>query len=54
MNLEPQAVIAAIRASFADVPRHGVSLHEASVIDAYGSADERAAARLLDTDTHWD
>jgi hypothetical protein len=30
-----------------------VSLHEADVIDDYGDAKARAAARLLDTETHW-
>jgi len=40
--------------SFADVTRdEGVTLHEASVIDAYGSDTERFAARELDTDLRW-
>lgn len=31
----------------------GITLHEAGVIDDYGTPQERAEARLLDTDTHW-
>jgi hypothetical protein len=31
-----------------------ISLHEAEVIDDYGSDDERAEARLLDTESSWD
>lgn len=31
----------------------GVSLREAAVIDDYGTDQERADARLLETDTHW-
>lgn len=43
-----------IRAAFADVTRgEGITLHEADVIDDYGSDEERLAARQLDTDQHW-
>lgn len=43
-----------IREAFADVIRgDGVTLHEARVLDAYGSDDERLAARQRDTDRHW-
>lgn len=31
----------------------GTTLHEAGAIDDYGKPQERADARLLDTDTHW-
>lgn len=43
-----------IREAFAEVTRgDGVTLHEADVIDDYGSDQERLAARQLDTDQHW-
>lgn len=43
-----------IGVAFADVTREdGVTLHEADVIDDYGSDEQRAAARQLDTDRHW-
>jgi hypothetical protein len=48
-------VIAAIRAAFDGVERaDGVTLHEARAIDCYWIAEERAAARLLDTDRIWE
>ncbi len=48
------ALIAEITAAFDGVSReNGVSLSEASVIDDYGSAEERAEARLQDTETRW-
>ena len=48
------AVIDEIRAAFANVSRKGgVSLHEADVIDDYGTQKQRDAARLLDTDKTW-
>lgn len=48
------SVIAQIRRDFAHVSREGgVSLHEAYVLDDWGSPEECARARLLDTDTHW-
>ncbi|MBV9787195.1 MAG: hypothetical protein JOZ51_03410 [Chloroflexi bacterium] len=43
-----------IREAFAEVTRGaGVTLHEADVLDLYGSNEERLAARQLDTDRHW-
>lgn len=43
-----------IAVAFADVQRlDGITLHEADVLDSYGSDEERAAARLRDTDRHW-
>lgn len=43
-----------IAAAFADVQRlDGVTLHEADALADYGSDEERAAARLRDTDRHW-
>ncbi len=48
------ALIEQIAAAFQDVTRGaGVSLHEADVIDAYGSSKERAKARRLDTEICW-
>ncbi|MCW3095898.1 MAG: hypothetical protein JWL77_1516 [Chthonomonadaceae bacterium] len=48
------ALIAQIRMAFAGVTRMGgVSLHEADVIDGYGSPQQRNAARKLDTDRVW-
>ena len=49
-----ERIIDQIRLAFAHVSREdGVTLHEAKVIDDYGSADERIAARVLDLDSHW-
>jgi hypothetical protein len=48
------ALLEQIRVAFIDVGRDGgVSLHEADVIDDYGSMKERVAARKLDTDCVW-
>ena len=48
------ALIAQIRTAFAGVTRWGgVSLHEADVIDGYGSRQQRKTARELDTDCAW-
>ena len=53
-NERKVALIELITDAFQDVKRgNGVSLHEADVIDDYGSEEERAAARLLDTDRCW-
>ncbi len=47
-------LIAQITQAFEGVSREdGVTLHEARVIDDWGGEEERAAARGLDTDTHW-
>jgi hypothetical protein len=54
MTDEPQALIQAIRAAFAGVPRGRVTIHEAEVMDVYGTAAERRTARLLDTEDTWD
>jgi hypothetical protein len=48
------ALIAQIRMAFAGVTRTGgVSLHEADVIDGYGSPQQRNAERKRDTDRVW-
>ena len=48
------ALVEQIRAAFSGVGRRGgVSLHEADVIDRYGSARERARARRFDRERRW-
>jgi hypothetical protein len=47
-------IIAAIEAAFDGVPRgRGVTLHEAEVIDAYGSDAQRRKARKHDSERRW-
>lgn len=47
-------VIAMIARAFQQVQREdGVSLHEADVLDSYGTDSQRAAARRKDVDTSW-
>lgn len=58
MNITAQeklsSLIEEISSAFNGVSReNGVSLHEAEVIDAYGSDAERAEARKQDTDCKW-
>ena len=49
-----QELIEEITAAFDGVVREdGVSLHEAMVIDDYGSDEERAQARAQDTEARW-
>lgn len=48
------ALIQEITAAFDGVSREdGVTLHEAKVIDYYGSLEERAVARTQDTEDKW-
>lgn len=49
-----EAVIEAIRTAFVGVPRGAITIHEAEVIDVYGSDAEREAARVTDTEPCWD
>jgi hypothetical protein len=49
-----ESIIETIRSAFAGVPRGRVTIHEAEVIDDYGSDAERQKARALDTDESWD
>lgn len=49
-----EAIIDAIRAAFAGVPRGAVTIHEAEVIDEHGSKGRRFKARRLDTESRWD
>ncbi len=47
-------LIADIERAFGDVKREdGVTIHEAEVIDAYGSDEERRVARELDAEERW-
>lgn len=49
-----QGLIDEITSAFQDVRRgNGVTLHEATVIDSYGSMEERAKARKKDTERRW-
>ncbi len=54
MDDEAKAIIEAIRSAFAGVPRGRITLHEAEVMDLYGTDAQRQQARLLDTDESWD
>lgn len=47
-------LLEAIRAAFAGVRRGAITIHEAEVIDSYGGATEREAARELDTEDTWE
>jgi len=52
--LEPvENVILSIEQAFAGVSRGSVTLHEAEVLDSYGTDAERQAARTLDTEDDW-
>jgi len=52
--IDTTPLIAEITTAFDGVAREdGVSLRESRVIDNYGCNEERAEARLLDTDTRW-
>lgn len=53
-DAEAEAILGDIRRVFAGVRRGLVTLHEAEVIDDYGTDEERAAARLLDPDGPWE
>jgi hypothetical protein len=49
-----EQIIKEIHQAFAHVSRgNGVTLHEAEVIDDYGSPGERKSARALDLDERW-
>jgi hypothetical protein len=48
------SIIEAIRSAFAGVPPGRITVHEAEVIDGYGSDAEREEARRLDTEESWD
>jgi hypothetical protein len=46
-------IVRVIEAAFAGVPRGRIALHEAEVIDGYGTAEERQQARELDPEQDW-
>lgn len=51
---ERASLVEQIERAFDGVQREeGVTLHEAEVIDNYGSDEERAAARRMDADQYW-
>jgi hypothetical protein len=49
-----EGIIEAIRLAFADMLRGSITIHEAEVIDRYGSDAERQKARRLDTEESWE
>ena len=52
--MDKAALIAEITSAFDGVPREdGGTLHQADVIDGYGSPEEKAAARAKATETQW-
>ncbi|MEO5726786.1 MAG: DUF6714 family protein [Byssovorax sp.] len=51
---EAEGIIEAIRSAFADVLRGSITIHEAEVIDRYGSDAEHQKARRLDTEESWE
>lgn len=53
MDTEAAEIIELIHTAFRDVVRGEISLHEAEVIDVYGTTAERREARKRDTDQHW-
>jgi hypothetical protein len=54
VNSVREGIVGEIRRAFGHVSRgDGVTLHEATVIDDYGSDEERAVARALDPDLDW-
>jgi hypothetical protein len=48
-----ETVIKEIEEAFRGVPLGNITLHEAEVMDGYGTAQERAAARARDTERDW-
>ena len=54
LDTEAESIISDIRDVFLGVRRGTITLHEAEVIDSYGSTDERSEARKLDNDGHWE
>src|SRR5688572_24969078 len=49
-----EAIILDIPRAFGVVRRDRITMHDAEVIDSYGTAEERAAARRLDPDGPWE
>ncbi|TVQ32894.1 MAG: hypothetical protein EA376_04405 [Phycisphaeraceae bacterium] len=53
-DAEAEAIIQEIYEAFRGVPRGEITLHEALVIDEYGTAEEMVEARKRDTDERWE
>ncbi len=52
--MEPvERIIQAIEQAFTGVRRGAITLHEAEVLDSYGTEAERRRARTLDTEDDW-
>lgn len=51
---EAQEIIKSIHSAFQGVSRGEITLHEAEVIDVYGTQEERASARKVDTESRWE
>jgi len=51
---EAESIIGDIREAFLGVRRGEITLHEAEVLDDYGSDEERKEARKIDTDGRWE
>jgi len=54
LDAEAEAIIQEIYGAFRGVPRGEITLHQALVLDGYGTAKEQAAARKHDTDERWE
>jgi len=54
LDAEAESIISDIHRAFLGVRRGDITLHEAAVIDNYGSPEQRAEARKLDTDGRWE
>ncbi len=54
MDDEAREIIRLITGAFAGVPRGAMTIHEAEVVDNYGTETERAKARKLDVDERWE
>jgi hypothetical protein len=50
---QAEALIREIQMAFQDVRRGRITLHEAELIDDYGSKNERVAAHKLDNERRW-
>jgi hypothetical protein len=51
---EEGEIIEEIRSAFAGVPRGATTIHEAEVMDVYGTDAQRQEARRIDTEEQWD
>src|SRR5262245_43324220 len=54
MDAEARSIIEAVHHAFRGVTPGAISLHEAEVIDVWGSNEERAAARRIDKENSWE